>query len=177
MQWHIYLVKDSHVVEGVRTLPNVVSDISSRQAWLAANQSWWLDPQQWPTMLASDGPANWPRTTNPLRTTRKGVLPVVVTNVDKQDQSISFDVNKTGIPVLVKISYYPRWHVSGATGPYRVSPNLMVVVPTSKHVSMVYGNTAAGTWGSWITFITVLFGARALWRRRSWNRLGNGPRN
>ena len=176
VQWHIYLVKDSHVVEGVRTLPNVVSNSSSRQAWLAANQSWWLDPQQWPTMLASDGPSNWPRTTNPLRTTRKGVLPVVVTNVDKQDQSISFDVNKVGIPVLVKISYYPRWHVIGATGPYRVSPNLMVVVPTSKHVSMVYGNTAAGTWGSWITFITLLFGARALWRRRSWNRLGNGPR-
>jgi hypothetical protein len=105
------------------------------------------------------------------------VLPVVVTNVDKRDQSISFDVDKVGIPVLVKISYYPRWHVSGATGPYRVSPNLMVVVPTSKHVSMVYGSTAAGTWGSWITFITVWFGARALWRRRSWNRLGNGPRN
>ena len=44
--------------------------------------------------------------------------------------------------MLVKISYYPRWQVSGATGPYRVSPNLMVVVPTSKNVSLVYGEHA-----------------------------------
>ena len=176
-QWHIYLIKNSTLVEGVRTLPNVVANISSRQAWLDANQSWWLDSNQWPTMLASDGPSSWPRTTNALKTRRVGVLPVKVTRTVETDQGLSFNVNKTGIPVLVKISYYPRWHVSGATGPYRVSPNLMVVVPTSKHVSMVYGNTAAGTWGSWITFITLLFGARALWRRRSWNRLGNGPRN
>jgi hypothetical protein len=173
VRWHIYLVKNSQVVEGVRTLPNVVSGISSRQAWLDANQSWWLDPKQWPTMLASDGPKEWPRTSSALRTTRKGVLPVVVTNVVQSDQAISFDVDKTGIPVLVKISYYPCWHASGATGPYRVSPNLMVVVPTSKHVSLTYGSTPALTIGSWVTFITLLFGVRALWRRRPWNRLGN----
>jgi hypothetical protein len=38
---------------------------------------------------------------------------------------------------VVKISYFPRWHAIGATGPYRVSPNLMAVVPTVKDVSLV----------------------------------------
>ena len=50
--------------------------------------------------------------------------------------------------MLVKISYYPRWHATGATGPYRVSPNLMVVVPTAKDVSLVYGSTPAITLGN-----------------------------
>ena len=171
VQWHIYLVKHSALVEGVRTLPNVVANISSRQAWLNANQSWWLDPAQWPTMLASDGPKSWPRTNDALRTKRVGVLPVKVTHVVEADQGLSFHVDRVGVPVLVKISYYPRWHVQGADGPYRVSPNLMVVVPTAHDVSLNYGSSPAVTWGNIITAITVLFGLRALWRRRRWNRV------
>ena len=55
--------------------------------------------------------------------------------------TISFDVTQIGVPVVVKTSYFPNWKVSGAEGPYRVSPNLMVVIPTSTHVSMHYGYT------------------------------------
>ena len=39
-------------------------------------------------------------------------------------------------PVLVKMSYFPNWQVSGASDIYRVTPNLMVVVPTSNHVTL-----------------------------------------
>ena len=86
-------------------------------------------------------------------------------------QSISFHVNKIGVPVLVKISYFPRWHATGATGPYRVSPNLMVVIPTSNNVSMVYGSTPMLTFGNVISDATTLLGfvvfALFLRRRRS----------
>ena len=51
------------------------------------------------------------------------------------DDSISFDVDEIGKPVLVKASYYPNWRVSGGEGPYRATPNFMVVVPTEKHVT------------------------------------------
>jgi len=71
-------------------------------------------------------------------------------------QSISFHVSQIGVPVLVKISYFPRWHATGATGPYRVSPNLMVVIPTSKNVSMNYGSTPMLTLGNIITDLTSL---------------------
>jgi hypothetical protein len=54
---------------------------------------------------------------------------------------VSFDVDSPGIPVLVKVSYFPSWQVSGGKGPYRVAPNLMVVIPTSHHVSVHYGYT------------------------------------
>jgi uncharacterized membrane protein len=67
-------------------------------------------------------------------------------------------VSKIGVPVLVKISYFPRWHATGATGPYRVSPNLMVVVPTSKNVSMVYGSTPMLTVGNLISDATTVLG-------------------
>ena len=70
----------------------------------------------------------------------------------------------------MKISYFPNWHVSGATGPYRVSPNLMVVVPTSHHVTLTYGNTSWGWWGNIITDFTAVAAAVALWRRRWWRR-------
>ena len=73
-------------------------------------------------------------------------------------QSISFHVNKIGVPVLVKISYFPRWHATGATGPYRVSPNLMVVIPTSNNVSMVYGSTPLLTVGNLISDATAVAG-------------------
>jgi hypothetical protein len=41
--------------------------------------------------------------------------------------------------VLVKASYFPNWEVAGAEGPYRVAPNLMVVVPNDEHVELTYG--------------------------------------
>ncbi len=54
------------------------------------------------------------------------------------DQDLRFTVDQIGVPVLVKISYFPNWKVSGAEGPYRIAPNLMVVVPTSTDVHLTY---------------------------------------
>jgi len=81
---------------------------------------------------------------------------VTVSHVDVGLQSISFHVSRIGVPVLVKISYFPRWHATGATGPYRVSPNLMVVIPTSHDVSMVYGSTPMLTFGNIVTDLVSL---------------------
>ena len=62
------------------------------------------------------------------------------------------------------ISYFPNWQASGATGVYRVSPNLMVVVPTSHHVSLSYGNTPVDYEG-WGLSILGLIGLVVLVRR------------
>ncbi len=83
--------------------------------------------------------------------------------------SVSFDVSRPGVPVVVDISYFPAWHAVGAAGPWRVAPNLMVVVPRTTHVELVYGSTAPGNAGLALTIIGVLacltFAAEA-WRRR-----------
>ena len=67
--------------------------------------------------------------------------PIEVTNVDIEQQSIEFDVSQIGVPVLVRVSYFPNWNASGAEGPYRIGPNQMVVVPTDTHVKLEYGRS------------------------------------
>jgi len=64
----------------------------------------------------------------------------------------------------VKISYFPNWEVSGADGPYRIAPNLMVVVPTSTHVHLTYGRSALDISSYVLTFIGL--GLLVVWRRR-----------
>ena len=75
----------------------------------------------------------------------KPLPPVTVSNVQLGDQDLRFSVDKIGVPVLVKISYFPNWKVSGAEGPYRIAPNLMVVVPTSTDVHLTYETIATST--------------------------------
>jgi hypothetical protein len=119
---------------------------------------------------ASAGPASWPRASSITSMTTSPALPtIVVSQVKVGLQSISFHVSRVGVPVLVKISYYPRWHATGANGPFRVSPNLMVVVPTAKTVSLNYTTTPALTIGNVVSDLTVLAGLATIWfaiRRR-----------
>lgn len=164
VQWRIYLIKNSPMVEALTTTPNVVANIASQSQWLAANQTWWLNPRLQTTYAASSGPASWPRASSVTSMTSATVLPkVVVSRTHVGLQSLSFDVSRVGVPMLVKISYYPRWHVTGASGPYRVSPNLMVVVPTSKHVALDYTSTPALTLGNVASDLTTVAGLVTLW--------------
>ena len=174
VRWRIYLVKDSPMVQPLTYLPTVVANVSSRVNWLAANQQWWLNQANGQLFGAESGPASWPRSPSIAALSAAHPLPSVkVSRVKVATQSISFHVSRVGVPVLVKISYFPRWHVSGATGPYRVSPNLMVVVPTSKDVTLVYGSTPALEVGNLVTDVTVITGAVVAWfalRRRRMTR-------
>ncbi|MDE3064185.1 MAG: hypothetical protein KGJ36_00750, partial [Acidobacteriota bacterium] len=173
-RWRIYFIHDSPVVEALKNLPNVVSGVAGRQAWLHANQTWWLDRSLWPVLGAESGPATWPRASSIRSMTRVSGPATTVSDVRVKTQSLSFHVTRLGTPVLVKVSYYPRWHASGATGPYRVSPNLMVVVPTSHDVTLSYGSTPALTAGNVVTDLTVIGALVALWlalRRRRAARL------
>ncbi len=86
--------------------------------------------------------------------------PAVVSNVRRGDQFLSFSVDRTGVPVVVRSSYFPNWKVSGANGPWRVSPNLMVVVPTSTKVTMTYGRSGVELAAGGVTLVGVL---AALW--------------
>src|SRR5262249_58263315 len=55
-----------------------------------------------------------------------------------EDEAITVTTNRVGHPLLVKVSYHPRWRVEGADGPYLVSPALMLIVPRQPTVRMVY---------------------------------------
>ena len=90
------------------------------------------------------------------------VDPVVVTDVSADEFSISFRVDRVGSPVLVRTSYFPNWSVSGADGPYRVAPNLMVVVPTDTEVELTYGRSGIEV----VSIVLTLLGIAALFLLR-----------
>ncbi|MFZ1062646.1 MAG: hypothetical protein WAN30_04155 [Acidimicrobiales bacterium] len=170
VKWYVYKISDSPIVQPLTSLPNVVANVASRVGWLDANVTWWLDAKDWNVLAASTGPSNWPRTSSVDALEASAPLAnVTVSRVSVGTQSISFHVSRVGVPVEVKISYFPRWHAIGAAGPYRVSPNMMAVVPTSKDVTLVYGSTPALELGNVITDLAVFSGFVTLWlalRRR-----------
>jgi hypothetical protein len=170
--WHIYVVRSAPLVTPLQFAPTVIAQSANRTAWLNANVAWWQNPGTWTHFLAASGPADWPRS-GPRQVAVTSQRPEPHTTVSKVHDGgtdVSFDVSRLGTPIEIKISYFPNWHVSGANGPYRVSPNLMVVVPTSHHVVLSYTNTSWGWWGNVLTDITAVIALRAAWRRRWWRR-------
>jgi hypothetical protein len=141
--WQVYLVADSAPVAGLSFDPAVMTGVpTSSRGWINTVVPWYQDPSRWPVELAMSGPSNWPRVKGASPTPPHIPVPAAtVTNITMTDDRISFDVDHTGTPVLVKTSWFPNWQASGANGPWRVAPNLMVVVPTSRHVSLHYGYT------------------------------------
>ena len=62
--------------------------------------------------------------------------PVNISAIEITDSKISFDVDTVNVPVLIKVSHSKLWEVSGAHGPFRATPNFMVVLPTAQHVEL-----------------------------------------
>jgi hypothetical protein len=177
--WEIFEVKDSAVVSPLREQPAVIKNApKGGMDWMDIGVHWYQqDPSTWVVPIAADGPSGWQRITvnkNKATEQMQGTAKVVGTGIDIQqplgipvreatvshiktsDDRISFDVDKPGSPVLVKASYFPNWQVSGAKGPYRVAPNQMVVVPTSRHVSLHYGYTPADRLGYALTLLGIV---------------------
>ncbi len=55
-----------------------------------------------------------------------------------KDEEIAITTNRPGHPLLVKVSYHPRWRAIGADGPWLVSPSLMMVIPWENECRLVY---------------------------------------
>lgn len=163
--WNIYEVLDSTLVTPLTNQPVVMNGVSSgKNAWLNASLAWYDSPTRWSVYEAASGPKSWARVP-PSDTTppQKQLPPVKVSAVHVNEESMSFNVDRTGVPVLVNTSYFPNWHAHGATGPYRVTPNLMVVIPTSHHVSLTYGTTSVNVIADILSLLGLL-GLVGLWR-------------
>ncbi len=129
----------------------------------------------------ADGPSAWQRVTvapdgpktddrhlarvKPQQTIEQSSLPTAtVSNVVQKDNSISFSVDKVGVPVLVKVSYFPNWKATGAQGPYRAAPNYMVVVPTKNRVTLTYTTSNIEYLGYVLTLLGIVL-VFVLWRK------------
>jgi hypothetical protein len=170
--WNIYRVKDAPLVEGLTYQPVVADGVSpDPDGWeqhIAV--PWWWFPEQLDKPVVASGLSSWHHAEGSaaLRLRRRAITnPARVTHVHATDDSVSFDVDQVGKPVLVKTSYFPNWRVSGAEGPYRATPNFMVVVPTEKHVTLHYGTTHAEWLGRFLTLVGLVgVGLLVWWGRR-----------
>ena len=54
------------------------------------------------------------------------------------EEEIRVTTSRPGHPLLVKVSYHPRWRVEGGSGPYLASPGLMLIVPSQREVRLAY---------------------------------------
>src|SRR4029077_8921650 len=156
-------------------LPAVLTGVGQQQSgWLGPSVAWYDDPSRWNVDLAPGGPATCPRVSASETPPTIPVARTRVSDVRETTDSISFRVDRTGSPVLVKTSYFPNWVASGAQGPWRVTPNLMVVVPTSHTVTLSYGQGGPGKVGDVVTGIGLLglVGGVVVERRRRSRRHG-----
>jgi hypothetical protein len=192
--WKIYRVADSPTVEALDYEPVVVQnlhgDTSWRcdgtpkpadttaqdeefSAWECSAEPWFNDPSALDRPLTDGGPASWTRA--PAATARsvpKEAVPAAhVSHIHTTESSIEFDVDRTGVPVMVKTSYFPNWQADGARGPWRATPNFMVVVPTSKHVKLTYGTTSA----EWAGRVLTLGGLAGLGGLVWWGWVASRP--
>ncbi len=186
--WEIYEVGDSPLVAGLAIQPTVVTGIKQTQrgGWLDVAMAQYIDQARYPVPLAAKGPKDWQRvaatvdrpfasnfgdgTTIEVATPR--ILPAVdVSDIVEGNGSLSFRVDRVGVPVVVKESYFPTWRALGADGPFRLAPNMMVVIPTERTVTLRIERDAAGTLGLTLTALGVLwFSVLAIRARRSRNR-------
>jgi hypothetical protein len=204
--WTIYEVRDAPVVEALGEQPVVVPGVSNRDWQDEVGVPWWDAPTRTPPdardlslldrPLVADGPSSWARARPPgasradapdpkLPAARalpaEALPPVEVSRVRTTDHSVSFRVSRTGVPVMVKTSYFPNWTATGAKGPWRATPNFMVVVPTSHEVRLDYSTTNAEYLGR-VGTVAGVFGVAglALWpwwrkRRKQQSAAENGP--
>lgn len=166
--WVVYEVDGAELVEPLAHEPAVTTAAESQDEWLGCKEGeppcpgaalgWFQDPARWDVALAADGPEEWQRVDVDSVPEARPITPVVVSDIEEGDTTISFRVDRPGTPVLVKTSYFPNWEASGADGPYRVAPNLMLVVPTDTEVRLSYGRTGIDL----LAVVLTLVGAAGL---------------
>ena len=140
-----------------------------RATWLPVAQRWYADPvvvvpadRGRGTGLVDEGAGRGGPRRHPL--------PAGVTVSDIQHHrrpGAASTSSRVGVPVLVRVSYFPAWHATGALGPWRAEPNLMVVVPTLARRHAHLRVERAGKLG----VILSLVGHRGRWACSIWRAL------
>ena len=143
--------------------------VSPFESWRDASYRWFSrHPLPRPHLVYAEDPAFTLRQDDPWLAPREVPLPPLqVSDVIFEAERIRFRVDRPGQPVLVKVSWHPRWKATGARGPYIASPALMIVVPTSNEVVLEYAaRSGADVVGFALTVGALLVGGLLVWRFR-----------
>jgi hypothetical protein len=177
--WKVYEVRGSALVQGLtyqpvvaKTHPGTTSSCFDQPApaatsgvrdpelgsWECTAVGWFKDAALLDTPWAQSGPKQWARVDGArlADAPKQRLASVKVTKINEDPDKISFHVDKVGVPVVVKESYFPNWKVGGADGPYRLAPNVIVVIPHEHDVTLTYGLTPVDWLGRVITLAGIV---------------------
>lgn len=174
--YSIFALPESSAVDVAEFTP-MVYDGEDRFTDVAL--AWYDEIDTLDRWIVAEGPEDWPRFEEILGPYDDG-LPLdtanaAVSDISIEDHRVSFSTTAVGVPHLVKTSYFPNWKATGAEGPYRAAPSLMIVVPTQEDVSLEFRRTWTENVGTVLTVLAIAF----VWwwfsqRRRQ--RSGAGPK-
>ncbi len=162
----VFEVAGTELVEGLSIEPVVAEGLSEEQAgdiasrfdigWVSQAVAFYNDPNLYSAMPAEDGPLSWQRVPSLSPADGIPLEAAEISDIDVGTDRVEFHVDQIGKPVLVKISYFPNWKVSGAEGPWRIGPNMMVVIPTENDVTLSYGQTGVEYLGYLMSLAGIL---------------------
>jgi NADH:ubiquinone oxidoreductase subunit K len=183
---NIYEIRENAVVVPLAVEPVVVTAPRGGRvsSFIDVGIAQWVRPTEFSPIIADTGPKYWKRAavvqnrsvpvpvkagTKPVEPKRgdglslavaartpRAIVPATVSNVRVGNHSLSFEVDEPGKPVLLRVSYFPNWKVTGASGPYRVGPNFMVVVPTQSKVALNYRYTGIELGSIGVTLVGIV---------------------
>ena len=134
---------------------------------------WYDDIENLHRWVVADGPDEWPRVESIAERPDEEIYVrgSDVSDIVLEPHRISFSTEAVGVPHLVKVSYFPNWTATGADGPWRASPSLMVVVPTQEDVVIEFTDTWAESGGKLLSLggVGALIAVGVLYRRRRIN--------
>ncbi len=182
-KFSVYEIAGNSVVAALAEEPVVVTGIGPglNTGFIDVGIAQWINSDgAYPATMVTSGPADWIRrkaTINPPKSLTKALpkrglgvslapapsggssrslAPVTVSKVVVDPMRVRFHVDRVGVPVLVRISWFPNWEVEGAAGPYRAMPNYMVVIPTRNDVTLNYGKTGVDHLGTIASVVGVI---------------------
>ena len=63
---------------------------------------------------------------------------LLISDLNIQNNLISFKTNKPNQLHLIKVSYFPNWKITNGHGPFRISPSFMAVIPYDELVAITF---------------------------------------
>ena len=64
---------------------------------------------------------------------------------------------RPGQPLLVRVSFHPRWRSTTGERVWLAGPGFMLVVPSRSEIELVYGDALPARLGRWTTFAAIVF--------------------
>ena len=96
---------------------------------------------------------------------------LLISDLNIQNELITFKTNKPNQLHLIKVSYFPNWKIKNGYGPFRISPSFMAVIPKDEFVEIKFESSNVEKASNLLSILT-LFGALLItykYKKRSGN--------